>query len=330
MVKKRENQGFEEWLKSRKILRRIAGESLHIDRLLTGAFTLDIALEGGIPIGKVTEIFGDKAMGKTVIALNIVKNALQENMSVIYIDAENTLDTSNIIKNLKLENLEVVIPRYLEEMGEIALKAIKERDLIIIDSLTSLPPIDEYEAGLEKPQQALSARILGKFFRFLTIEMIKDEATVVILNQVRESMNTFQSYVIPGGKAQDFAASLQIYLRSGTYDEIKDTQEDNIRKPEEGKQYNMKKTTFDIAKSRVCSPRRFGDIYIVTRKFKDYKIGEIYNASIVRSYFRNQFLDLSWFKEYKTQEELVQAVRQYSRYKEFIEICIQKEKSNEI
>ncbi len=333
-TKELQKQGFKEWLKSKKIIHKSAGEILTSDKLLTGFISLDLATEGGIPLYKVTEIFGDKSMGKTVLALNIVKNALAEQMSVLYVDAENGLSGSKVIKNLGLESIEIVIPTDLEQMGEVVINGVPNYDLIVVDSLMSLPPVLEYEGGMDKVQQAQAARVLGKFFRILTTTLIKHNCTIVILNQIRESIGGGygQQYVLPGGRAQDFASSIQIYLKSGTYDEIKDSSEDNIKKPDEGKSFNVKRTVFDIVKSRVSTPRRTGEIYIVVKRFKDYKVGEVYNAGIIRAYFRNKFISLDWFPQYKTQEECIKAVRDYIDYKAFIKVLLEKEeleKSNE-
>lgn len=328
-MKKSKNE-FLEWLESKEI-QYCSGNSILLNRLCTGALHLDVALEGGIPENKITLIYGDRGLGKTVLALNITARAKLEGKNVLYIDGENAV-SSSIVRNLNLSDMTIVVPTYLEELGTVLLKGVEQYDFIVVDSLTALAPILESEQGLEQMQQALGARILSKLFRSLISLLTKYKCTVVILNQVRENVGYIKTFVLPGGKAQEFAASVMIYLKSSEFLEHKGTSEDQIRKLDEGKKKDIQKIVFEISKSRISSPRKSGSILLTVSRLKDHKIGEFCNERILLSWLRDKVVSLDWFPEYKNQTELLRGLNDFEQYKKILKVIIEnldKGESNE-
>lgn len=326
-MKKKPKSEFHEWLESQKIQYSI-GSSISINRLYTGALHLDVVLEGGIPENKVTLIYGDKGLGKTVLALNIAARAQSQGKNVLYIDCENAVSPS-IIRNLGLDSMTIINPSYLEEMGSVLLESVKEYSFIVIDSLTSLSPVLEFESSLEEMQQALGARVLGKMFRKLNGLLMRHKCTVVVLNQVRENIGYIKTFVLPGGKAQEFVASVMIYLRSSEFLEHKGVSEDQIRKLNE-KRRDIQKVVFEISKSRVSSPRKSGNILLTVSRLKDHKIGEFCNERILFSWLRDNVVSMEWFPEYKTQTELFKGLGDFEQYKKIVNVIVENLNKGEI
>ena len=190
-----------------------------IDSISTGSFELDIALGiGGIPRGRVMEIFGPEASGKTTLALHIVANAQKDGGIAAFIDAEHALDPI-YARNLgvNIEELLLSQPDNGEQALEICEILLKSGalDVIVIDSVAALVPRAELEGEMGDTHVGLQARLMSKAMRKLTGVVSKTKTSVVFINQLREKIGIMfgNPEVTPGGRALKFYSSVRLDIR---------------------------------------------------------------------------------------------------------------------
>jgi recombination protein RecA len=200
------------------------GESsagLPIDVVPTGSLALDLALGvGGIPRGRVTEIFGSEGAGKTTLAQHIIAEAQKAGGVVAYIDAEHALDplyASNC--GVKLDDLLISQPDTGEQALEITETLVRSGavDVIVIDSVAALVPKAEIEGEMGDAHVALQARLMSQALRKLTAVIGRTKTAVIFINQLREKVGIIfgNPEVTPGGRALKFYSSVRIDLRRG-------------------------------------------------------------------------------------------------------------------
>jgi len=197
------------------------GEKTHIEvpAIPTGAISLDIALGvGGIPRGRVTEIFGQESSGKTTLALSILAQAQKGGGQVAFIDVEHALDPNYAKKlGLKIEDMLVSQPDSGEQALEIAEALIRSNaiDVIVIDSVAALVPKAELEGEMGDSVMGLQARLMSQALRKLTGYISKSNTSTIFINQVREKIGVFfgNPETTPGGRALKFYASVRLELR---------------------------------------------------------------------------------------------------------------------
>src|SRR5437588_2255149 len=185
----------------------------------TGALSLDIALGGrGLPRGRIIEIFGPEASGKTTVALHVVANAQKQGGVAAFIDAEHALDPAWAKRvGVDLEGLLVSQPSSAEEALKIAEMLIKSNavDIIVIDSVAALVPRAEMEGEIGDTHVGLQARLMSQSMRKLTGAIAKSKTAVIFINQIREKIGV--SYgspeTTPGGRALKFYCSCRIDVR---------------------------------------------------------------------------------------------------------------------
>lgn len=205
-----------------------SGEIRTVRRIPTGSIALDIALGGGIPVGRFTEISGAFSTTKSTQCIHIVSNAQEMGLRVAFIDAEGTTDEPYLKAcGVDTENLIYYRPKGLEEAGDVALELQRSGmvDLIIIDSIAALSPTKEQNSTLdESVQMGLTPRLLGEYFRKFNMlnngfaREGKPECTVIAVNQLREKIGAYgDPEYTPGGRAKGFAASVDIRLRRGDW-----------------------------------------------------------------------------------------------------------------
>jgi recombination protein RecA len=191
-----------------------------VDVIPTGAFNLDIALGiGGIPRGRITEIYGPEASGKTTLALHIAAEAQKLGGIVAFIDAEHALDTA-YAKNLgvQVEDLLLSQPDGGEQALEICETLVRSSaiDLVIIDSVAALVPKAEIEGDMGDSHVGLQARLMSQALRKLTSIVSKSNTAVVFINQTRMKIGT-AAFMNPettaGGVALKFYASVRMEVR---------------------------------------------------------------------------------------------------------------------
>jgi recombination protein RecA len=190
-----------------------------IEAIPTGSLALDLALGiGGIPRGRITEIFGPESSGKTTLAQHIIAEAQKRGGTVAYIDAEHALDPS-YAANCGVDVGELLIsqPDTGEQALEITEALVRSSaiDVIVIDSVAALVPRAEIEGDMGDPQMGLQARLMSQALRKLAAAIGKSGTAVVFINQLREKVGIVfgNPEVTTGGRALKFYSSTRIELR---------------------------------------------------------------------------------------------------------------------
>jgi recombination protein RecA len=188
----------------------------------TGALSLDIALGGrGIPRGRVVEIFGPEASGKTTVALHTIANAQRAGGIAAFIDAEHALDPGWAKRlGVDLEALLVSQPSSGEEALKIAEMLVKSNavDIIVIDSVAALVPKAEVEGEIGDSHVGLQARLMSQALRILTPTVARTKTSLVFINQLREKIGVMfgNPETTPGGRALKFFSSVRLDIRKIT------------------------------------------------------------------------------------------------------------------
>jgi recombination protein RecA len=191
------------------------------DAISTGALSLDLALGiGGIPRGRVTEIFGSEASGKTTLAQHIIAEAQKAGGIAAYIDAEHAFDPRYAANcGVNLRDLYVSQPDTGEQALEITEHLVRSSgvDVIVIDSVAALAPRAEIEGEMGDAHVGLQARLMSQALRKLSAAISKSKTAVVFINQLREKVGIVfgNPEVTPGGRALKFYSSVRIDLRRG-------------------------------------------------------------------------------------------------------------------
>jgi len=197
------------------------GESTHmnIETIPTGALGLDIALGvGGVPRGRVVEIFGPEASGKTTVALHIIAEAQKAGGEAAFIDAEHALDPLYAKKlGVDIENLIVSQPDTGEQALEIAEALVRSGaiDVIVVDSVAALVPKAEIDGEMGDAHVGLQARLMSQALRKLAGVINKSRTTAIFINQLREKVGVMfgNPETTPGGRALKFYASVRLDVR---------------------------------------------------------------------------------------------------------------------
>ncbi len=196
-------------------------KKLAVEAIPTGSPALDIALGiGGIPRGRVTEIFGADSSGKTTLALHIIAQAQRLGGQAFYIDAENAFSCEYAAAcGVKWEELQISQPDCGEQALDIAEELIKKAcvDIIVIDSVAALVPRAEIEGEMGDSHLGLQARLMSQALRKLVAAMNKSQTAVIFINQLREKVGVIfgSPEVTPGGRALKFYSTVRIDLRKG-------------------------------------------------------------------------------------------------------------------
>ena len=192
---------------------------LPIEVIPSGSLALDLALGvGGIPRGRITEIFGPESSGKTTLAQHVIAEAQKRGGVAAYIDAEHALDPAYaVLCGVKLQDLLISQPDTGEQALEIAEALIRSGavDIIVIDSVAALVPKVEIEGDMGEPHVGLQARLMSQALRKLAAALGRSGAALVFLNQLREKVGIVfgNPEVTPGGRALKFYSSVRIDLR---------------------------------------------------------------------------------------------------------------------
>lgn len=190
-----------------------------IEGIPTGSLSLDIALGGmGVPRGRVTELFGPEASGKTTLALHVIANAQRAGGVAAFIDAEHALDTTWAKRlGVDVSSMLVSQPDTGEQALDIAEMLIRSNsvDVIVIDSVAALTPKAEIEGEMGETHMALQARLMSQAMRKLTAIISKSKTCLIFINQIRMKIGVMfgNPETTPGGKALKFYSSVRIDLR---------------------------------------------------------------------------------------------------------------------
>lgn len=197
-----------------------------VEAIPTGCLTLDVALGiGGIPKGRIVEIYGPESSGKTTVALHCVAETQKAGGTAAFIDAEHALDPVYASKlGVQLENLYISQPDNGEQALDIADMLVRSGaiDLIVVDSVAALTPQAEIDGDMGDSHVGLQARLMSQALRKLTAITSKSKTTIIFINQLREKVGVMYGNpeTTTGGKALKFYATVRIDIRK--VDVIKD------------------------------------------------------------------------------------------------------------
>lgn len=189
-----------------------------VDCIGSGSMTLDVALGGGYPKGRVIEIYGPESSGKTTLALHALAEVQKTGGIAAFVDAEHALDPSYAeALGVNVDELLVSQP----DSGEMALDIVDQLvrsaavDVIVVDSVAALVPRAELEAGMADMQVGLQARLMSKALRKITSSLSQSQCTVIFLNQLRSKVGVIYGSpeVTSGGNALKFYASVRLDTR---------------------------------------------------------------------------------------------------------------------
>ena len=192
---------------------------LDVPAISTGSIAVDIALGvGGVPRGRVIEIFGPESSGKTTLTLGIIANAQRLDGQAAFIDAEHAFDAGYAKKlGVNLDNLLMSQPDTGEQALEITETLVRSNaiDVIVIDSVAALTPRAEIEGEMGASHMGLQARLMSQALRKLSGAIAKSKTCVIFINQIREKIGVMfgNPETTPGGRALKFYASVRIDLR---------------------------------------------------------------------------------------------------------------------
>lgn len=193
--------------------------NIDIESIPTGSISLDVALGvGGVPRGRIIEIYGPESSGKTTVALHMIAEAQKRNGIAGFIDAEHALDPQYAKKiGVDIDNLYISQPDNGEQALEIAETMIRSGalDIVIVDSVAALVPKAEIEGDMDDQQVGLHARLMSKAMRKLTGVINRSNCAVVFINQLREKVGIMfgNPEVTTGGRALKFYASVRMDVR---------------------------------------------------------------------------------------------------------------------
>ena len=195
------------------------GRLMDIQVIPTGALTLDVATGvGGVPRGRVVEIFGPEGSGKTTLTLSVVAQVQRKGGVAAFIDAEHALDPTYARKlGVKLEDLLISQPDSGEQALQIVEMLVRSNaiDLVVIDSVAALTPRSEIEGEMGDAQMGLQARLMSQALRKLTAVINRSKTCIIFINQLRQKIGVMfgNPETTPGGKALKFYASMRFDIR---------------------------------------------------------------------------------------------------------------------